>query len=51
MTIEEQRYQEEFTNDTNLSHIYVPDASVDAYKTAENWSAYADIITAIIKPA
>lgn len=24
--------------------IYVPDASVDAYKTATNWSAYADLI-------
>lgn len=27
--------------------IYVPHDSVDAYKTAENWSAYADIIFSI----
>ena len=27
-----------------LSGIYVPDASVEAYKTATNWSAFADII-------
>ena len=30
-------------NNTNLK-IYVPDASVDAYKTATNWSAYASKI-------
>ena len=36
-----------FLNNTNLSHIYVPNASVDAYKAAAGWSAYADIITAI----
>ena len=34
----------------NIKYIYVPSESVDAYKTAENWSDYADIITAIIKP-
>ena len=27
-----------------LTGIYVPDASVEAYKTATNWSAFADII-------
>lgn len=32
-------------NNLNLcSAIYVPDASVEAYKTATNWSAYADRI-------
>ena len=36
-----------FLEDTNLSHIYVPVVSVDAYKTAEGWSAYAEIITAV----
>lgn len=29
---------------TATTSIYVPDASVDAYKTATNWSAYADKI-------
>lgn len=29
------------------SKIYVPKESVEAYKTAENWSQYADIIFAI----
>lgn len=29
---------------TNNCPIYVPDASVDAYKAAENWSTYADRI-------
>lgn len=33
------------TNSTFL--IYVPDASVEAYKTATNWSAYADRIKGI----
>lgn len=28
-------------------HIYVPAALVDAYKSATNWSTYADIITSI----
>lgn len=31
----------------NLADIYVPAASVDAYKAAANWSAYASIIQAI----
>lgn len=34
---------EVFTSCDNLS-IYVPDESVDAYKSATNWSAYADRI-------
>lgn len=33
-------------NGTNNAPIYVPAASVDAYKTAENWSTYADRIQA-----
>ena len=32
---------------TNNCPIYVPAASVNAYKTATNWSEYADRITAI----
>ena len=38
-----------FAQDTFLTqgHIYVPDASVSAYKEAEGWSAYADIIKGI----
>lgn len=32
---------------TKLEHIYVPASSVDAYKSATNWSAYADKIYAI----
>ena len=32
---------------TGLSYIYVPAESVDAYKTATNWKAYADRIQAI----
>ena len=32
---------------TNNCPIYVPAESVDAYKTATNWSAYADRIQAI----
>ena len=31
----------------NLTNIYVPAASVNAYKTATNWSTYASIISAI----
>ena len=27
-----------------VGRLYVPDASVNAYKTATNWSQYADII-------
>ena len=34
-------------NATALEHIYVPAASVDAYKAAANWSAKASIIEAI----
>lgn len=30
-----------------LTSIYVPDASVEAYKTASNWSTYANIIKPI----
>lgn len=28
-------------------HIYVPDASVESYKTATNWSSYSDVIKGI----
>lgn len=31
-------------NNTNNCPIYVPDASVEAYKTATNWNSYADRI-------
>ena len=34
-------------NNTNNCPIYVPAESVDAYKTATNWSSYADRIQAI----
>ena len=34
-------------NDTNNCPIYVPDASVEAYKTATNWNAYASRIQSI----
>lgn len=33
-----------FANCSALTGIYVPDESVEAYKTATNWSAYANII-------
>jgi len=33
--------------DTNNCPIYVPAASVDAYKSASGWSAYASRIQAI----
>lgn len=33
-------------NTTKLNKIYVPSASLEAYKTAENWSAFADYIEA-----
>lgn len=33
-----------FNNTPKLTNIYVPDESVEAYKAAENWSAYADKI-------
>ena len=39
---------EAFLVDIYLSHIYVPAASVDAYKEAAGWSDYADIISQII---
>ena len=32
---------------SQVTNIYVPAASVDAYKTATNWSTYASIISAI----
>ena len=35
-----------FKNCTSLAHIYVPAASVNAYKTASGWSDYASIISA-----
>ena len=35
-----------FDNGPSKRKIYVPSASVDAYKTATNWSAYADQIVA-----
>ncbi|MBP3533313.1 MAG: leucine-rich repeat domain-containing protein [Alistipes sp.] len=34
-----------FSNISSTAKIYVPTASVDAYKSAENWSSYASIIT------
>jgi energy-converting hydrogenase Eha subunit A len=37
-----------FSGDTNLIHIYVPEASVNVYKAAEGWSEYASIICAEI---
>ena len=36
-----------WTDGGTASKIYVPKESVEAYKTAENWSQYADIIFAI----
>lgn len=33
-----------FANCSALTGIYVPDESVEAYKTATNWNAFADII-------
>ena len=36
-----------FSDSEGLAHIYVPAASVEAYKAAEGWSAHADIIAAI----
>lgn len=35
------------TNTGSVAHIYVPAASVDAYKAAANWKNYASIIEAI----
>ena len=37
----------EVFNDTNNCPIYVPAASINAYKTADNWSAHASRIQAI----
>lgn len=37
-----------FEYSTNIANIFVPAESVDAYKTAEGWSTYADKITAIV---
>lgn len=37
-------------NDTNNCPIYVPSESVEAYKTAQCWSDYADRIQAISQP-
>lgn len=39
-----------FLNDTNLSYILVPSASVAAYKASLGWSTYASIIYAIGSP-
>ena len=39
-----------FQNDTNLSYILVPSASVAAYKASLGWSTYASIIYAIGSP-
>lgn len=36
--------QDEFPNTPSTCKIYVPDESVEAYKTATNWSKYADRI-------
>jgi hypothetical protein len=36
-----------FTGIRPFTRIYVPDASVDSYKTATNWTAYADYIYSI----
>ena len=35
-----------FNNCTNLTNIYVPAPLVDSYKSATNWSSYADKIKA-----
>lgn len=35
------------SGNTGVQHIYVPAASVDLYKAANNWSSYASIIEAI----
>ena len=36
-----------FEGSDNIAHIYVPSESVEAYKTATNWSTFANIIEAI----
>lgn len=38
-----------FSNCINIANISVPAESVDAYKSAEGWSTYADLITAIVE--
>ena len=40
-------YNTAVLGDTNNCPIYVPDASVEAYKTATNWSSYASRIKGI----
>ena len=35
-----------FNGCTNLTNIYVPESLVDSYKSATNWSSYADKIKA-----
>ena len=39
-----------FSNCTNLANIYVPESLVNIYKTATNWSSYADKIKVDIQP-
>ena len=39
-----------FTGCTNLTNIYVPASLVDSYKSATNWSSYADKIKADAEP-
>ena len=36
-----------FAGDNNLASIYVPDGSVDAYKSASGWSTYASRVKGI----
>lgn len=36
-----------FQRITTLQHIYVPSGSVDAYKSAENWRDFANLITSL----
>ena len=36
-----------FEGSSNIAHIYVPTESVETYKAATNWSAFANIIEAI----
>lgn len=43
-TLAESYYEGSFRNCPALTSIYVPAESVDAYKTAEGWSEYADKI-------
>ena len=40
-----------FSGCTNLTNIYVPYLLVDSYKSATNWSSYADKIKAVEQPA